>query len=112
MRDERERLRDIRDAIDQIAKYSVDGQQRFLDDELIQVWTIHHLQIIGEAANALSPEIKRELPGFPWSDIIGMRHLLVHQYFRIALAVVWETVARDLPVLRKSIAEYLAQPPN
>lgn len=107
MRDDGERLRDIVEAIEQIEKYAADGQQRFMDDELVQIWTIHHLQVIGEAANALSAEAREQLPSLPWSDIIGMRHILVHQYFRVAMAVVWETVIRDLPALKAAISAQL-----
>ena len=45
MRDNRERLRDIQEAIIKIEKYAVRGKQVFENDELIQIWIIHHLQI-------------------------------------------------------------------
>lgn len=50
MRNDRERLRDILEAINQIEKYAVQGKNKFLQDELIQTWIIHHLMIIGEAS--------------------------------------------------------------
>jgi uncharacterized protein with HEPN domain len=31
--------------------------------------------------------------------MIGMRNRLVHEYFRVNLATVWETVQDDLPAL-------------
>ena len=54
MRDEEERLQDILEAISQIEKYAVRGQEEFQQNELVQVWIIHHLQIIGEASSNLS----------------------------------------------------------
>ena len=50
MRREDERLQDILDAIAAIEKYTDLGRQLFDNEELIQVWIIYHLQIIGEAA--------------------------------------------------------------
>jgi uncharacterized protein with HEPN domain len=56
MRDDRERLLDIQEAIERIEKYSTHGREAFERDELIQTWVLHHLQIIGEAVRAISPE--------------------------------------------------------
>ena len=55
MRSDRERLLDIQEAIERIEKYATRGREAFERDELIQTWILHHLQIIGEAARALSP---------------------------------------------------------
>ena len=54
MRDDSERLKDILEAIENIEKYASRGKELFEQDELIQVWIIHHLQIIGEASAAMS----------------------------------------------------------
>lgn len=53
MRDDRERLQDILDAITRIEKYAVRGREAFENDELIQTWVVPHLQIIGEAASKI-----------------------------------------------------------
>lgn len=53
MRESRERLMDILEAIERIEKYTIHGRDTFEHDELIQTWMVHHLQIIGEAARAL-----------------------------------------------------------
>lgn len=50
MRDDRERIRDIQETIEKIEKYSVRGEKLFYQEELIQTWIIHNLQIIGEAS--------------------------------------------------------------
>lgn len=47
MRDLRERLLDILEAIERIEKYTIRGRDAFEQDELIQTWIVHHLQIIG-----------------------------------------------------------------
>ena len=52
MRDPKERLHDILDAIANIERYAARGRQAFEKDELVQNWFVRHLQIIGEAAYA------------------------------------------------------------
>ena len=53
MRDVFERLRDIQEAIEQIWKYTNQGRDLFNQNELVQTWVIHHLEIIGEATLAI-----------------------------------------------------------
>lgn len=62
MRDPRERLRDILEAIANIERYAARGRQAFESDELIQNWFVRHLQIIGEAAYALPKELRDQRP--------------------------------------------------
>lgn len=100
MRDPKERIRDILDAIEHIERYSVHGRARFENDELIQSWFTRHLQIIGEAARLIPEDVRMRAPEVPWSKMIGMRHILVHDYFRIDTEIVWQVVANDLPRLK------------
>lgn len=100
MRDPKERIRDILDAIEHIERYSVQGRARFENDELIQSWFTRHLQIIGEVARLILEDVRKRAPEVPWSKMIGMRHILVHDYFRIDTEIVWQVVANDLPRLK------------
>jgi len=102
VRRDRERLRDILDAIRRI-EARVRRRREALDDELVQVWVLHHLQIIGEASRSLSEEVKALDLEIPWSKIIAMRHILVHDYFDVDVDEVWAAVERDLPVLGQKI---------
>jgi len=107
MRDDREKLRDIIEAIEHIEKYAAKGPSAFQAEELIQGWFLRHLQIIGEAARSLSASVKNSHPEIPWSKIIGMRHILVHDYFDIDLPIVWNVVERELPELKKLVTAVL-----
>jgi uncharacterized protein with HEPN domain len=73
--------------------------EEFLQSELHQNAVMRPLGIIGEAASRVSQETKDEYPEIPWHQMIGMRNRLVHEYFRVDLAAVWETVWTDLPPL-------------
>ncbi len=77
---------------------NVDGD-RFRTDEVLQNAVLRLIQIIGEAARKVSPEFRGLHPEIPWQEIVGMRHLLVHEYFRIIPEKIWEVVERDLPSL-------------
>jgi uncharacterized protein with HEPN domain len=107
MRDDKERLLDIKEAVERIKKYSGCGREAFEKDELIQNWIIHHLQIIGEAAARISEDFQSRNPQVPWSEIIGMRNVLVHDYFGVDFDVVWNVVERDMPELEVRICELL-----
>jgi uncharacterized protein with HEPN domain len=88
MRDIRERLRDIQEAIARIERYAIQGRAVFEFDKLIQTWIVHHLQIIGEAATVLPLDVRDQAPATPWRKIVGMRNILVHHYFAIDREVV------------------------
>ena len=100
MRDPKERLQDMLEAIAAIERYSDRDRSTFEQDELLQVWFLYHLQIIGEAARALPKEVRALAPDIPWPKIIGMRNVLVHGYFAVDKDIVWEAVTRDIPTLK------------
>jgi uncharacterized protein with HEPN domain len=107
MRDNREKLYDILEAIERIEKYAVQGREAFEENELIQTWFVQHLQIIGEASRVLSADIRDENPEVAWSQMIGMRNILTHNYFEIDLDIVWLVVERELPKLKPQIEAIL-----
>jgi len=109
MRDDRERLLDMQEAIERIERYAQRGRQAFGQDELVQNWMISHLQIIGEASRALSEDLRAQYPEVPWRAMIGMRNILVHHYFAIDLNIVWAVIERDLSKLKMAIFAMLKE---
>jgi uncharacterized protein with HEPN domain len=72
---------------------------RFLADELMQHGIMRLIQILGEAARKVSPKFRQAHPEIPWQGIIGMRNRMVHEYFRILPAKVWEVIRGEIPAL-------------
>ena len=107
MRDDREKIKDILDAISQIEKYAVKGRNAFEHDELIRIWMIYHLEIIGEAVRSVSDCFKKANPQIPWKLISGMRNILVHEYFSIDYDEVWATIEKDIPGLKHQLDDIL-----
>ena len=99
MRDDRERLTDISTAIDRILRKTTQGRAAFDADEMLQVWVLHHLQIVGEGSRCLSDEFRRLHPDDVWPKAAGMRHILVHHYFEIDADQIWKVGEHDLPPL-------------
>ncbi len=107
MRDDRQRLLDIQEAIERIEKYAARGRDAFQNDELIQTWIVHHLQLIGEACRTISKALRDHHPEVPWAKIVGMRHILVHHYFGIDVEIVWSVVEREIPDLKNKTQSML-----
>ncbi len=109
MREDRDRLLDVLEAIDRIDRYARRGWDEFATNELVRVWVVHHLEIIGEAVRGLSAEFQRAHPEVPWRAIAAMRNVLAHEYFDVDLQEVWAAVENELPALRVAVTEILGR---
>jgi len=83
-------------------------QEVFFTRKLLQDGVVRQLEIIGEAAKRLSPEIKSRAPHIPWKRVTGMRDKLIHDYMGVDLKAVWDTTQKNLPSLRKAAQDLLA----
>ena len=88
VRTDLDRLEDILRAIEKASGRVGAGEEPFLRDEMLQVWMIHHLQVIGEAAKGLSRDLRDRHREVPWPQVIAMRNILVHEYFGLNLSQV------------------------
>lgn len=100
-------LQDVLDAIGKIEAHSGRGRADFDADQFLQVWMVHHIQIIGEAVQRVSQPLRAKHPEVPWAEIAAMRNILVHGYFQIDLDEVWSVVEKDVPVLKPKIEAIL-----
>jgi uncharacterized protein with HEPN domain len=107
VRNSRDRLLDVLEAIEAIRRRAHGGKAEFLRDELVQVWCLRHIAIIGEVAARLPEELRNRYPECPWRALIGMRNILVHAYFEVDWERVWEVVDRDLEPLKSVVEKML-----
>jgi len=86
-----------------INKHVACDKQEFYNSNLMQVYALHMLQVIGEALKNIPQHIKDSHPEIAWSKIIGMRNIIVHGYFNIDNAELWNTITDDLPTLKEQV---------
>lgn len=103
-------LRHILDAISRIEQY-VQGvrYEDFMDDHLVQDGVIRQIEIMGEATKRLSKEIRERHSEMPWKDLAGMRDKLIHHYFGVDLDAVWDTLEKDIPVLKERLGNIVQE---
>ena len=112
MRDDRARLIDMLEALKSIERYAVLGKDRFFEDELVRTFIVHQLQVLGEAGYKLSPDFRARHTGIPWPKVLGIRHVLVHDYFRVNYDIVWGVIEADLPPLKAQLQGLLSELKN
>lgn len=69
---------------------------------------IRYMAVVGEAVNHLPPEVTGAHPDIPWSAIIEMRNILVHEYFAIDPVIVTRVLERDLKPLATVLRTHVA----
>ncbi|MBI2863793.1 MAG: DUF86 domain-containing protein [Chloroflexi bacterium] len=102
------RIKGILQAITCIQDYTAGMSiETFKADELRVDGVIRNLAVIGEAAAHIPPSVQQRYPAVPWSEMRGMRNVVIHVYFGIMLDVLWDTVQSDLPALAPQLQDIL-----
>ncbi|MEK7137154.1 MAG: HepT-like ribonuclease domain-containing protein [Patescibacteria group bacterium] len=102
-------LQDILTAIERIGEHTAEGKQFFINDGKTQDAVIRQLSVIGEASAKLPAALKAAHSSIPWKKVIGMRNIIVHDYSETDIPTIWNTVERDLPILRRTVEEMLQE---
>ena len=101
-------LNHILDSINSISKFTNGMDKKaFSEDEVVINAVIRMLEIIGEAANNISNELKIKYPNVPWKKITGTRNNLIHEYFNVDLDLIWKTITINLPELKEKVIEII-----
>jgi len=102
-------LRDILTAIKDVQSFvaSIDLDDFLASKEKQYAVMIGALEIIGEAAAQVPAEVRARFSAVPWREMVGMRNVVIHNYFGVDEHVIWRTVQDDLPPLKKAIARIL-----
>jgi len=101
------RLPDYLEQMEQAASDAlsfVEGMSKdeFLVDKRTQQAVTMNLVIIGEAVAKITgryPSFIEQHPEILWRSMRGMRNTIAHDYFRIDLEAVWDTLEVGLPEL-------------
>jgi uncharacterized protein with HEPN domain len=74
-------------------------EAQFNGQRVLRLAVTRLIQIVGEAARRLPDDFKRAHPQVPWQEVVGMRHILVHDYLAVDDRIIWRTAAAELPAL-------------
>jgi uncharacterized protein with HEPN domain len=80
----------------------------FARNELVVDGVIRNFEIIGEAARQVPAEKTLLNPEIPWSRMIGVRNVMIHNYSGVSLRTVWDTIQVALPPLIVQLEALLA----
>lgn len=108
--DDRLYLDHMRDCIERIQAYTVEGRETFETSTLIQDGVIRNLQVMAESSQRVSTAVKDAHPEVDWRAISGFRNVLVHDYLGVDLNIVWNVIENELPTLKTQIEAILAEP--
>jgi uncharacterized protein with HEPN domain len=105
-RDPRLYIDDMIDAVENALRFS-DGLDRehYKPGALAFEAIVRQIEVIGEAAAHLPPEIQAQAPSIPWPNLIGMRNRMIHGYFAIDPDIIWSVVNHKLPSLIQALKE-------
>ena len=108
-RDWRLRVQDIVEYSTEIMKIT-DGMDfdAFTAQRVVQLAIARCLEIIGEAAHHVPPEVQARCPDVEWRLMNDMRNVLIHAYTVIDLQIVWSAATSEVPRTRDRLVQFLA----
>lgn len=108
--EDRIRLTHMIEAAEAAQRFTAGRQRADLDtDQMLLFAVVRAVEIVGEAAGKVSPEVRAAVPGLPWAAIVGMRNRMAHAYFNIDHDMVWQTVQHELGPLLQLLRAALAK---
>ncbi len=100
-------LLDLLEYIGRIEAISAAGKEAFFASTVYQDAAIRSFEVIGEIVKRLAPELTAKYPQIPWSDYAGFRDVLIHQYDRVLIDIVWESTQNDIQPLKEAVQALL-----
>lgn len=107
MKSEQLYLADILKRIERIERSTEVGKSTFFANEEKQDAVIRNFEVIGEAIKQLSVSTRDKRPEADWKGFMGFRDILIHQYDKVIVEEIWETIKIDLPVLKLAVSYLL-----
>lgn len=99
-----EYLQHITDEINFLLKESTSiSEEQFTYDDVRKRAFARSLEVIGEAVKSLPEEFTKMHPDIDWRAFAGLRDKLIHHYFGVDYALVWDVVKNELPALKEKL---------
>ena len=99
-------LEDIVSSCDKISTYiaGLDSDSFKSDNKTVDA-VVRNIEIIGEAASKVTEDVRNKNQDIEWKAIIGMRNILIHEYFGVDIDQVWLTATEEIPSLRNKVSK-------
>jgi uncharacterized protein with HEPN domain len=107
-----ERLADVLEAIGKIREYTRGDAAAFRKNSMARDAVLARLIHIGQAIKDAQDgglDLAALAPQIPWRSIAGMRDRLVHKYWDVDHAIVWNVVANELENLERAVKRLVAK---
>ncbi len=97
-------VQDIIQSLEKIERY-IEGHtfDSFVKNDMVIDAVLRNLEIIGEASRNIPDEVKEQYARIPWKRMIGLRNIVIHEYFGVDLGIIWEIVTSNLPEIKPLI---------
>lgn len=90
-------LNDIIQAMNKIEKYSQGlDYDSFVNNEMVVDAVLRNIEVIGEAATQIPENMRQQYSHIPWKKIIGLRNIVIHEYFGVDLDNIWKIVSENI----------------
>ncbi|MCP5103715.1 MAG: DUF86 domain-containing protein [bacterium] len=108
-RDYLDYIHDILNSMNEVEEFTWDMEYEvFSSDRKTINAVIRSLEVMGEAAAKIPPDIRDKYPDIPWKRMVGMRNKLIHDYFGVDLEIVWTVCKKEIPPLQPFVMGLLA----
>jgi uncharacterized protein with HEPN domain len=98
---------DILESCHRVRRYTAGlDQTGLIGHQMAYDAVLRNLEIIGEAAKHISPEVRQKMPQIEWTKIAGMRDWLAHGYFHVNADIVWDVIVNKLPELEQTVQDF------
>lgn len=107
-----DRLADVLEAIGKIREYTRGDAAAFRRNSMARDAVLVRLIHIGQAIKDAQDgglDLAALAPQIPWRSIAGMRDRLVHKYWDVDHAIVWNVIASELGNLERAVTGILAK---
>ncbi|MCK4311907.1 MAG: DUF86 domain-containing protein [Candidatus Cloacimonetes bacterium] len=101
-------IEDIISSMNKIEEY-IEGisYQDFVKSDIVIDAVVRNLEIIGEAAKNIPESFRNEKNDIPWKNMIGLRNIVIHEYFGVDLSIIWKIITVNIPKTKKDILKLI-----